>query len=77
MNIEELRKYLPSHPAKQTVYGWVNQKKIPYYKGKNGKQLSFLKSEIDEWMKDGSHKSLDDLQREAVAFVTRKHNPNF
>ena len=33
--------YLPDRPAKQTVYGWVFQKKIPYHK--KGKKLQFLK----------------------------------
>ena len=44
MNIDDLRQYLPSHPAKQTIYGWVNDKVIPYYK--NSKKLTFKKSEI-------------------------------
>ena len=26
MDIDGLRQYLPSHPAKQTIYGWVNDK---------------------------------------------------
>ena len=28
MDIDELCAYLPSHPAKQTVYGWVSAKQI-------------------------------------------------
>jgi excisionase family DNA binding protein len=40
--------YLPGSPAKQTVYGWVFKKKIPYHK--KGRKLLFLKSEIDEWL---------------------------
>ena len=47
-NIEELCDYLPDRPAKQTVYGWVFQKKIPFHK--KGKKLQFLKCEIDEWL---------------------------
>ncbi len=47
-NLEALCNYLPDRPAKQTVYGWVFQKKIPYHK--KGKKLQFLKSEIDEWL---------------------------
>ncbi len=47
-NLEELCDYLPDRPAKQTVYGWVFQKKIPYHK--KGKKLQFLKCEIDEWL---------------------------
>ena len=31
MDIDELCAYLPSHPAKQTVYGWVSAKQIPVH----------------------------------------------
>ena len=48
MDIEDLRLYLPTHPAKQTIYGWVNENSIPYYK--TSKKLTFRKSEIDEWI---------------------------
>jgi excisionase family DNA binding protein len=48
MNIDELCEYMPDQPSKATVYGWVNQNKIPVHKG--GKKLRFLKSEIDNWM---------------------------
>ncbi|MDD3968935.1 MAG: helix-turn-helix domain-containing protein, partial [Proteiniphilum sp.] len=47
-NLEELCDYLPDRPARQTVYSWVNQKKIPFHK--KGKKLQFLKCEIDEWL---------------------------
>lgn len=58
-NLEELCNYLPDRPAKQTVYSWVNQKKIPYHK--KGKKLQFLKCEIDEWL------HTDELQQEIIA----------
>ena len=48
LNIDDLCEYLPDKPAKQTVYGWVCKKKIPYHK--KGKKLQFLKSEIDRWL---------------------------
>ena len=46
MDIDELCAYLPSHPAKQTVYGWVSTKQIPVHK--INKALAFLQSEIDD-----------------------------
>ncbi len=70
MNIDELRDYLPSHPKKQTVYEWVSKKTIPYHK--NTKELMFLQSEIDEWLKRGAQKSEEDLDREAREFVLSK-----
>lgn len=57
-NLVELCDYLPDRPAKQTVYSWVNQKKIPYHK--KGKKLQFLKCEIDEWL------HTDELQQEVI-----------
>jgi len=29
MDVDELSDYIPSHPVKQTVYGWVSDKQIP------------------------------------------------
>ena len=51
MNMEILRDYLPEKPARQTVYGWVNEKKIPYEK--YGRRLYFRKSKIDKWIANG------------------------
>lgn len=48
MDINELCNYIPSHPVKQTVYGWVSDKQIPHHK--ISKALVFLLSEIDELM---------------------------
>ena len=30
MDVDELCDYIPSHPVKQTVYGWVSDKQIPH-----------------------------------------------
>ena len=70
MDIDELCAYLPSHPAKQTVYGWVSTKQIPVHK--INKALAFLQSEIDDWLKNKSHKTQDDLMEEARRFVESK-----
>jgi hypothetical protein len=59
-NLEELCDYLPDRPAKQTVYGWVFQKKIPYHK--KGKKLQFLKCEIDEWLHN------DEARQESIEY---------
>lgn len=48
LDINALCEYLPDKPAKQTVYGWVCNKSIPYHK--KGKKLQFLKNEIDQWL---------------------------
>ena len=51
MNMEDLRDYLPENPARQTVYAWVNDRKIPYEK--YGRRLYFRRSDIDMWIGNG------------------------
>ncbi|MBK6373793.1 MAG: helix-turn-helix domain-containing protein [Saprospiraceae bacterium] len=51
MDLKELQLYLPDKPAKMTIYSWVQQGKIPVQKG--SKKLTFLRSEIDEWLLNG------------------------
>jgi len=48
LSIEQLIDYLPEKPARQTAYGWVNDRKIPYEK--YGKRLYFRRSAIDRWL---------------------------
>ena len=62
-SVEELCAYLPDKPSKQTVYGWVNQRLIPYHK--TTKRLSFEKSEIDAWIANGRRKTAKELRDEA------------
>ena len=69
MDIDELCAYIPSHPVKQTVYGWVSNKQIPYHK--INKALTFLQSEIDDWMKQRHSKSQEELEHEAQEFIKR------
>lgn len=49
MSLQELRDFLPEHPAKATVYEWVAKKTIPFHK--NGKALRFNLAEIEKWIK--------------------------
>ena len=68
MTVNDLREYLPGHPKRQTIYCWVYAGKIPHHKP-SPNRLTFLKSEIDKWLKieqpifDGD---LDDETREAL-----------
>jgi len=68
LNLDDLCKYHPDHPAKPTVYGWIGQRSIPYHK--KGKKLMFLKSEIDSWLKEGRRKTAAEIQAEAAQFIT-------
>ncbi len=73
LNIDELKAYLPDHPAKTTIYGWVSKREIPYHKG--SKKLRFLKSDIDKWLSNGKRKSESELRDEAETYCkTHKFN---
>ena len=67
MDVTEAQKYIPGHPAVQTIYGWTSNNMIPYHKV--GKRIYFLKSELDAWLSKDQHKSKDDLLEEAEEYV--------
>lgn len=67
-NIDELIKYLPTHPAKQTVYDWVHKRLIPVHK-EGQRKLSFLKSEIDDWLKSSKQKTIAEIEIEAEQYL--------
>jgi excisionase family DNA binding protein len=69
-DLTELCQYIPDKPSKATVYGWVNAGTIPNHKG--GKKLRFLKSEIDNWMKQGRRKTLSEIAGETEQYLTKK-----
>lgn len=74
MDVTEAQRYIPGHPAVQTIYGWTSNGQIPYHK--IGKRIYFVKSELDEWLSHGQRKSEDTLNKEAEEYVKRhpKHS---
>ncbi len=69
-NLQELCDYLPDHPARQTVYGWISRRAIPYHK--KGKKLQFLLSEINAWLKTDKRKTNAEIFAEALRFANSK-----
>ncbi len=69
MDVTEAQRYIPGHPAIQTIYGWTSNGQIPYHK--IGKRIYFVKSELDEWLSHGQRKSEDTLNKEAEEYVKR------
>jgi len=67
-----LCEYIPGGIAKATVYAWVHDGRIPYHKRKGLKKLGFLKSEIDEWLKEGRRKTVSELADEADQYLVKK-----
>ncbi|MCA6438157.1 MAG: helix-turn-helix domain-containing protein [Bacteroidetes bacterium] len=69
-DLNELCIYHPDKPSKFTVYGWVHSGLIPVHKG--GKKLRFLKSEIDNFLKQGRKKTLAETANEANNYLKKK-----
>ena len=70
LNLADLCEYLPEKPVKDTVYGWVHKRLIPF--NKKGKKLYFLKSEVDAWLKTGRKKTIAETEQEAQEFTNPK-----
>jgi excisionase family DNA binding protein len=66
--IQELSELL--NLAVPSIYGLVHRKQIPYIK--RGKKLIFEKSQIEEWLKNGRHKTKQEIDQEAAEHVQRK-----
>lgn len=73
-DLKELCIYHPDKPSKPTVYGWVNAGTIPVHKGH--KKLRFLKSEIDNWLRQGRKKTLAETATEAETYLKKKGGSN-
>jgi excisionase family DNA binding protein len=63
LSVKEAAAYLQiSVPA---LYSLVSRRQIPV--NKPGKRLYFLTTELDEWIKAGKLKTIDEIDREAPA----------
>lgn len=71
MNIVELCDYLPTHPARQTVYEWVKSRVIPHHK--TSKMLTFNRSEIDAWLHGGYRKTSREIESDADDYINSKN----
>lgn len=54
MDISDLIAFLPTHPTPGTVYSWVRDQRIPYYR--KGRLLYFHRVEIDAWLREKESK---------------------
>jgi excisionase family DNA binding protein len=73
-DLKELCIYHPDKPSKPTVYGWVHSGLIPHHKG--AKRLRFLKSEIDNWIKQGRKLTIAEAAIEADNYLKNKGGKN-
>jgi|688.fasta_scaffold351230_2 excisionase family DNA binding protein len=72
MDIQALCSYHPNKPTKATVYSWIQNNQVPYYKDKGLKRLRFLKSEIDEWLSEGRQKTKKEINAEPHLSLKKK-----
>ncbi|MFH2143309.1 MAG: helix-turn-helix domain-containing protein [Bacteroidota bacterium] len=68
LSIQELSEMI--NLAVPSIYGMVHRKQIPYVK--RGKKLIFEKTQIDAWLKNGRHKTKQEIDIEAAEHVQRK-----
>ena len=68
LDLNDLIKYDPEKRTKPTWYSKTSRNEVPYYK--RGKKIYFLKSEIDEWLKQGKCKSNAEIEQEAEAYLS-------
>lgn len=57
LNIKEAGELLRLSP--QTVYALVHRREVPH--NKKGNRLYFLKSELEQWMKEGRRKTIKEI----------------
>ncbi|MBD2752479.1 helix-turn-helix domain-containing protein [Spirosoma validum] len=70
MTIEELSDYLPGKPAVTTLYGKVQRRELPFKR--LGRRLTFLQSEIDQYLKGQSCMSHIEINAVADQYVKTK-----
>lgn len=70
LDLNDLIQYDPEKRTKPTWYSKISRNEVPHYK--RGKKVYFLKSEIDEWLKQGKCKSNAEIEKEADAYLSNK-----
>ncbi|MCX6312830.1 MAG: helix-turn-helix domain-containing protein [Bacteroidetes bacterium] len=68
LNTEQAAKFL--HYKVSTIYDKTSNKEIPFIK-KGGRNV-YLKSELEQWLKEGKVKTKKELEAEASTFTLKK-----
>jgi excisionase family DNA binding protein len=68
MSIKEVSEFL--NVSVQTIYGYTHSSLIPHFK--KGKKLYFLRSELNDWIKEGRRKTYWEIEKEANDYIYRK-----
>lgn len=68
LDLNDLIQYDPEKRTKPTWYSKISRNEVPHYK--RGKKIYFLKSEIDEWLKQGKRKSNAEIEADSNAYLS-------
>ena len=68
MNVEQVSDFL--NLAIATIYDKTSKNLIPYKK--RGKKLYFIRTEIEKWVLEGSMKTSDEIDNEAMDYVLNR-----
>lgn len=74
LNLKEAAKFLKI--AKSTLYGYVNQNKISSFKIKGGKNLYFIKSDLENWLLEGRRPTKKELADNIHTLLKTKDKRN-
>jgi predicted DNA-binding transcriptional regulator AlpA len=69
-DVKRLSKFLPTHPTPATIQKWARNGEIPNHRKPGKRKLTFLKSEILLWLKEGrgtTNSEIDLLADEYIA----------
>lgn len=72
LDLNALVAYDPEKRSKATFYRYTRERSIPFHKGGKGRKLTFLKSEIDLYFKQGRRKTIDEISAEADSIIKKR-----
>lgn len=72
MNIQDLCQYHPNKPTRATIYSWIHNNQVPFYKDKGNARPRFLKADIDQWLAEGKRKTAKEINAEVNLPLKKK-----
>ena len=66
MDVKALQAYHPNRPAARTIYDWIH-----------GKRIRFKRSEIDEWLLTGYHRTHGEVFEDTIDIINSKRTGSY
>lgn len=73
-DLNQLVEYDPEQRTKATFYGYIHRREIPFHK--RGKKLTFLQSEINDWLKQGRQQTVAEIAENTHLYLKPKKGGN-